>query len=68
MLNIQNIQPGDKTNREIRHFVLTINIRMMNTLKQVLGVDVAQKELPGRFLWFKQALEHNFCHISLHGE
>jgi len=21
-----------------------------------------------RFLWFKQALEHNFCHISLHGE
>lgn len=45
MLNIQNIQPGDKTNREIHHFMLTINIRLMSVLKQVLGVDVAQKEL-----------------------
>lgn len=45
MLNIQNIQLGDKTNREIHHFMLTINIRLMTVLKQVLGVDVAQKEL-----------------------
>jgi transposase len=45
LLNIQNIQPGDKTNREIHRFMLTINTRMMRVLKQVLGVDVAQKEL-----------------------
>jgi hypothetical protein len=68
VLNIQNIQPGDKTNREIHHFVLTINLRMMNILKQVLGVDVAQKELPVRFLWFKQAMTYNFYHIFHHGE
>ena len=45
MLDIQNIQPGEKTNREIHHFMLTFNIISMSALKQVLGVDVAQKEL-----------------------
>lgn len=40
---IQNIQPGDKTKRDYSLYQLII--KLMEVLKEVLGVDVAQKEL-----------------------
>jgi len=47
MLYIQNIQPGDKTKGDFSlfHFIILKSIGMKKTVKQVCGIDVAQKEL-----------------------
>ena len=46
MLYIQNIQPGDKTKGDFHFSFLKIKIGMQKKiLKQVCGIDVAQKEL-----------------------
>ena len=47
MLYIQNIQPGDKTRGgfSLFHFIILKSIGMKKTVKQVCGIDVAQKEL-----------------------
>jgi len=47
MLYIQNIQPGDKTRGgfSLFHFNILKSIGMKKTVKQVCGIDVAQKEL-----------------------
>ena len=42
---IQNIQPGDKTKRDFSLFCLKINGMNKKIVKQVAGIDVAQKEL-----------------------
>ena len=44
MRYIQNIQPGDKTKGDF-HFLLFKSIGMRKIIKQVAGIDVAQKEL-----------------------
>jgi len=44
-LYIQNIQPGDKTKRDYHFSFKKINWVMNTTIKQVVGIDVAQKEL-----------------------
>ena len=41
---IQNIQPGDKTKGDFHFFILKL-IGMKKIVKQVVGIDVAQKEL-----------------------
>ena len=45
MLYIQNIQPGDKTKGDFSLFSLLKLNGMKKVIKQVLGIDVAQKEL-----------------------
>ena len=47
MLYIQNIQPGDKTRGgfSLLHFIILKSIGMKKMVKQVCGIDVAQKEL-----------------------
>lgn len=45
MLYIQNIQPGDKTKGDFSLFSLSKLKGMKKVIKQVLGIDVAQKEL-----------------------
>jgi transposase len=46
MLYIQNIQPGDKTKGDFHFFHFSLKtIDMKRIVKQVLGIDVAQKEL-----------------------
>lgn len=47
MLYIQNIQPGDKTRGDFSlfHFIILKSIGMKKTVKQICGIDVAQKEL-----------------------
>ena len=47
MLYIHNIQPGDKTKRDF-HFIFYFTVKnkfVKKVIKQVLGIDVAQKEL-----------------------
>lgn len=43
-LYIQNIQPGDKTKGDFHFYILKL-IGMKEIVKQVVGIDVAQKEL-----------------------
>jgi len=45
LLYIQNIQPGDKTKGDFSLFSLSKLHGMKKVIKQVLGIDVAQKEL-----------------------
>ncbi len=45
MLYIQNIQPGDKTKGDFSLFSFLKLNGMKRVIKQVLGIDVAQKEL-----------------------